>query len=228
MANATLSALRSRVQTRAEHARNPTFVDQLVNEALQEASNEFDWPWLITRRAPITDGDTITTGTTYSFPTAANLADADRAVILAVYVDDHEIPQRSALDDEFSRDLRTRSWAIGGDGSDPDVDGAVGNVTITIRPSVETTDTVEVSWKRLENILTDDADTTVCPATFAYGPVVTLAVAKAYLAHPDEANAHVFHMREYRRQINAYSVDVRPSRGPILPRTRAGRRLIES
>lgn len=222
---ATLSELRSRVQTRAEHARNASFVDQLVNEASQEVAAKFDWPWLIERDAPITDGEELTANTTYAFPTTANLGDAAGSIILAVKVNGHELEEVSALDDQFSRDLRHRTWALGGDGGETDVT-TDGRAVFTIRPAINAGETVTVSWRRLENVLTDDADTTICPADFAYGPVVSLAVSKAYLAHPDESNAHVFYQREYERQLATHMVQRRRSRGPIVPRTRVGHTLL--
>lgn len=225
---ATLAQIRDQVQTHLEHVRNPTLVDRLINQALNEASMKYDWPWLVTRRSPISLADTVTAGTTYSFPSSANLGDSARVVILAVYLNDMELQQVSGLDSEHSRDMRERSWAIGGDGSDFDLDGGIGNATFTIRPSIESNDTLEVSWKRLENRLVDDADTTLCPQEFAFGPVTSLAVARGHLSHPDESNQHAFWMRDYRMQLKNWTVEQRPTRGPVLPRTRPGRRLLES
>ena len=219
---ARLDALRERVRTRAEHARNATFVDQLVNAALQEASAEHDWPWLVTRIAPISVATEETALTVWTLPTSGA-----GGVIHAVYVDDHEIPQRSILDDDFGRGIRDRSWQLGGDGTQTTM-ASDEAVVFNIKPAVASDASVKVTWKKLEPELTDDADTTLCPDTFAYGPVVTLATAKAYLSDPSEHNAHVFHMREYKRQLNTEAVRLRPSRGTILPRTRPGHRLLET
>jgi hypothetical protein len=189
---------RTAIERRSGVALDSRALTELVNEALQAVSTEYDWPWLTGTRTFTTQPDV----TTYPMPFDANR-------IRYVTVNGDEITKRRIIDLDIGR----CGWTVHGD-----------QLVLSPVPSAATP--VLVRYHGTESDLASDTDSPALPPEYDHA-VIEFALMRV-ADRADESNTAAGQRKAERAQkaydgwIRRMRRGCQRTAGPIAPRVRPG------